>query len=92
MNKKEIFKQKISKIFEIIFGYGIFICLFAGGLTFFAYLAALIMGGEIANIICTFTYKTLYPYLIRLSSVMILVGLLKMYILGETALSSKKNK
>lgn len=66
------------------------VCLFVGGLSFFGYFAALIAGGDTATQICTFIYKGLYPYLIKLSSVMILVGLIKMYLCGEIALSSKK--
>ena len=34
--------KKISDVCKIIFGYGIMIVLFAGGLTFFGYVAALI--------------------------------------------------
>ena len=37
--------KKIAGVFKLIFGYGIMIVLFAGGLTFFGYLAALIIGG-----------------------------------------------
>ena len=57
---KEICK-KISAVLKTIFGYGIMICLFAGGLTFFGYLAALIIGGETATAICVFIYKTIIP-------------------------------
>ena len=92
MNKKEKTINKISELIQIIFGYGIFICLFVGGLTFFAYLAALIIGGDIATNICTFIYKGFYPHLIRLSSTMILLGFVKMYLCKEVALSSKKSK
>jgi len=84
------FCEKISAIIKIIYGYGMFACLFVGGLSFFGYLAALIVGGDIAAQICTFIYKGLYPYLIKISSVMILLGLVKMYLCGEIALSSKK--
>ena len=38
--------KKISNVCKIIFGYGIMITLFVGGLTFFGYIAALIIGGE----------------------------------------------
>lgn len=84
------FLTKIATIIKVIFGYGMIICLFVGGLTFFGYVAALIIGGQTAADICTFIYKNLYPYLVRLSSVMILLGLVKMYLCGEVALSSKK--
>ena len=88
---KEICK-KISAVLKKIFGYGIMICLFVGGLTFFGYLAALIIGGETATAICTFIYKTIVPYMIKASTVMVLLGLLAMYLNGEMALTSDKKK
>ena len=84
--------KKIADALQIIFGYGILICLFVGGLSFLGYLAALIIGGETAALICTFIYKTLYPYLVQLSTILVLLGLVKMYLCGEIALSSGKNK
>lgn len=82
--------KKISAVLKTIFGYGIMICLFAGGLTFFGYLAALIIGGETAAEICAFLYKTILPYIIKTSTGMVLLGLLAMYLNGETALTSGK--
>ena len=61
---KELCK-KLSKGMKTIFGYGIMICLFAGGLTFFGYLAALFIGGETATAICVFIYKTIIPIIIK---------------------------
>ena len=84
--------KKISAVLKTVFGYGIMICLFAGGLTFFAYLAALFVGGETAAAICTFVYKTVVPYIIKLSTVMVLLGLVAMYLNGEMALTSNKKK
>ena len=46
---KELCK-KISKALKTVFGYGILVCLFAGGLTFFGYVAALVIGGETAAV------------------------------------------
>lgn len=91
MIMKEIAK-KISEILRTVFGYGIVICLFAGGLTFFAYLAALIIGGETATAICVFVYKTILPIIIKTSTVLILLGLLVMYLNGETALTVSNKK
>ncbi len=90
---KEIFK-KISKVLKMIFGYGIMICLFAGGLTFFGYLAAMCIGGETATAICTVIYKGIFPWIIRTSTALILLGLVAMYCNGEIALTTggKKNK
>ena len=84
--------RKISAVLKTVFGYGILFCLFTGGLTFFCYLAALIIGGETAAAICTFTYKTVIPFVIKVSTVMVLLGLVAMYLNGETALTSNKKK
>ena len=56
--------KKISRVCKMIFGYGIMIVLFAGGLTFFGYLAALIIGGDTATAICTWIYKSFVPVII----------------------------
>ena len=87
------FIKKLSEIFKIIFGYGIMITLFMGGLTFFGYVAALIIGGDTAEIICKFIYKDLFPIIIYAASILVLFGLLTMYLSGQTALTaSVKNK
>lgn len=76
----------------MVFGYGIMIVLFAGGLTFFGYMIALIVGGETAANICTWLYQSFIPVIIYASTVLILFGLLAMYLAGETALTpGKKN-
>ena len=83
---------KISNILKTIFGYGIMISLLAGGLTFFGYLAALIIGGSTATAICTVIYKTIIPVIIYISTIMVLLGLLSMYLAGEKALTPDKKK
>ena len=84
--------KKIGSVLKTVFGYGIMICLFAGGLTFFGYLAALIVGGEAAVLICTFIYKTIIPVIIKTSTILVLLGLVVMYLNGELALTSDKKK
>ena len=84
--------KKISAKLRIVFGWGILLCLFAGGLTFFGYLAALIVGGEGAALICTFIYKTIIPVIIKCSTALVLLGLVVMYLNGEMALTSNKKK
>ena len=84
--------KKISAVLKTVFGYGILICLFVGGLTFFAYVAAMIIGGETATAICTVVYKTIIPYIIKVSTFMVLLGLVAMYLNGEMALTTTKNK
>lgn len=88
---KEVCK-KISAVLRVIFGYGIMICLFAGGATFFGYLAALIIGGSTATAICTVIYKTIIPIIIKASTILVLLGLVVMYLNGETALTADKKK
>ena len=83
--------KKISETMKLIFGYSIMICLFAGGLTFFGYVFALIVGGELAATICTVIYKTIIPIIVYASTVTVLFGLVAMYCAGEMELTSKKN-
>ena len=84
--------KKITNVFKLIFGYGIMIVLFLGGLTFFGYIVALIIGGETATNICTWIYKTFIPIIIEASTILILFGLLTMYLAGEKALTpGRKN-
>ena len=82
--------KKISDVFKLIFGYGIMIVLFAGGLTFFGYVVALFIGGETATAICTWIYKSFIPVIIKASTILILFGLLTMYLAGEKALVPNK--
>ena len=86
------FLKKVSDVLKTVFGYGIMICLFAGGFTFFGYIAALIIGGDAAAMICQIIYKTVIPYIIKASTVLVLLGLLVMYLRGESALTPSKKK
>ena len=80
--------KKISDICKLIFGYGIMIVLFAGGLTFFGYLAALCIGGETPAAICFVLYKKILPVIIYATSCLVLFGLVSMYLAGEKSLTS----
>ena len=82
--------KKFTDVLKMIFGYGIMIVLFAGGLTFFVYIAALIIGGDTATAICTWIYKKFIPVVIYASTILILFGLLTMYLAGEKALTPEK--
>ena len=82
--------KKISAVLKLVFGYGIMIVLFAGGLTFFGYLVALVIGGDAATAICTWIYKSVIPVMIYASTILILFGLVTMYIAGEKALTPEK--
>ena len=84
--------QKISACLKTVFGWGVFVCLIGGGLTFFGYLAALIVGGEWAALICTALYKNVMPVLVYASTVLVLLGLVAMYFSGEMALTAGEKK
>lgn len=84
--------DKITAILRTIFGYGILIGLFAGGLTFFGFVAALIIGGDTGSLLCRIIHKEVFPVIVYGTSVLVLLGLLIMYLSGETALTVQKNK
>ena len=88
---KEKLKLLSAKL-KIVFGYGIMLTLFVGGLTFFGYLFALIIGGETAALICEIIYKKIVPVMIYISTIMVLFGLVTMYLAGEKALTPSKRK
>ena len=78
--------KRVAADFKLFFGYGIMFVLFLGGLTFFGYVFALIIGGETAAAICTWIYKSFIPVIIYASTILILFGLCTMYLAGEKAL------
>ena len=82
--------KKLSDKLKVVFGYGIMITVFIGGLTFFGYLAALIIGGNVAALICKVIYKQIIPVMIYISTTMALFGLVTMYLAGEKALTPSK--
>ncbi len=84
--------NKISDVIRVIFGYGITISLFAGGITFFGFIAALIIGGETATEICVFISKKIIPVIIYTSTISVVLGIIAMYLKGEVALTSNKKK
>ena len=76
---------------KIVFGYSIMITLLVGGLTFFGYLAALIIGGDTAALICEVIYKKIIPIMIYINTTTVLFGLFTMYLAGEMALTTSKH-
>ena len=84
--------HKIADILRTVFGYGILTGLFAGGLTFFGFVAALIIGGDTATLICRVIYKDIIPVIVYVTTIMVLLGLLIMYLSGQTALTVHKKK
>ena len=81
------FCKKLSDVLKMIFGYGIMICLFAGGLTFFGYVAAFILGGDAAVMICDFIYNKIFKVLIYGGNIIVLLGLAHMYLKKQKFLS-----
>ena len=72
--------KAVRKITGMIYGWGIMLALFVGGLSFLGYLWAIFAGGETAEAVCSFIYKTLYPELVYWTSVVVLVGVIRTYI------------
>ncbi|NLM75225.1 MAG: hypothetical protein GX187_03930 [Clostridiaceae bacterium] len=85
-------REKIAEILKRIFGWGIFLTLIAGGLAFFGFLIALIIGGESATLISVFIHKKYFPIVIRIASATILLGLIAMYFGKLEALSLTADK
>ena len=85
-------RQKIANVLSVIYGTGIMLVLLFGALSFFGYVAAFIIGGETATDICVFIYKKAYPILFFISSAIVLLGLIKMYIAGEKTMVPTKRK
>ena len=69
-----------KKFLGIVYGYGIMLALFIGGLSFLGYLYAFWAGGEIAASVCTFIYKSLYPELVYWTSWIVLLGIVRSYL------------
>lgn len=87
--------KKIGNILQKIFGWGVFLCLIAGGITFFGFLVALIIGGgegSVAQTIAVWIQKTYFPIVIRCTAISILIGLVGMYFRRESALSITSDK
>ena len=70
----------MRKILVVIYGWGIMLALFIGGLSFLGYLYALWAGGQTAEAVCTFIYKTLYPELVYWTSWIVLLGIVSSYL------------
>ena len=85
-------RETVAKILAYVYGVGITVSLFVGALSFVGYLVALIIGGSVAADICEVIYKQIYPVIIYVSSVSVLIGLVKMYVAGEKSLVPPKKR
>lgn len=90
--KKENVMKKISDIILTIFGVGITVCLFAGGITLLGFIVAMCIGGDVATQICVFIHKTYFPIVIQFASVFTGLGLLGMYLTKKRALTVSAEK
>jgi len=71
-----------------VFAVGILLSLFAGGLSFIGYLVALALGGETAEMLCVFIFKSYLPWVIKLTSIFTMCGLAGMYLTKRKALTA----
>ena len=84
--------KKLSRILRAVFGWGMLVCLFTGGLVGMGYLAALILGGNTAAVICAFLHDTVLPVLTQSTTRLVLLGLLSMYLSGDTAMTAGRKR
>ena len=82
-------REKIGHVIETLYGFGVIVCLLGGGILFFGFIYAFIVGqGGGSADICVYIHKTIFPKLIYLSNILIVMGLVKMYIVGEKTLTA----
>lgn len=84
--------KKISQALYHVFGWGVYISVFAGAACFFGFVIALILGGETGALIAVTIKKVVFPWIIKLTSVAVGVGLIGMYFGKEEALSITSDK
>lgn len=75
-------RKKIVSVLEWIIGIALACCLFLGGIGFLGFAAAFCIGGDTAAQICEFLSKTYYVYLIKLSTVTVLICFVLQYFNG----------
>ena len=79
--------KKLMAIIDGIYGWGILVCLFVGGLSVLGFLAAFIIGGEAAEAICVWLQKKLFGVLIYGGNIIVLLGLVNMYLKRQKSLT-----
>lgn len=86
------FCNNLSHILRTVFGWGMLVCLGTGGLVGMGYLAALILGGNAAAVICAFLHDTVLPVLIQSTTRLVLLGILAIYLSGDTAMTAGRKR
>ena len=84
--------KKASEVCCSIFGWGAYLSIFAGALCFVGFAAAMLIGGETGSAISVAIKGTVFPWIIKLASVAVGVGLIGMYLGNEQALSMSSDK
>lgn len=84
--------KKISEVLRVIFGWGIYVSLIAGGLTAVGFVVAMCIGGNLGGEISQFIYDEVFTVLTYIATSMVVLGLVIMYLNGEVALTSAKKK
>ena len=85
--------KKVYNIINKLYGILMMISFWGGLLPIIPFIIALIIGGHTGEAISIFLYEKYYPWVIVLASIAILLGLVAMYLKGETAFTlQKKNK
>ncbi|MGD9153881.1 MAG: hypothetical protein PVG90_00055 [Bacillota bacterium] len=79
--------KKLLAVCNKLFGWGIYITLLAGGIAFFGFLIGIILGESVGSALAIFIHQQYFPVVIRITSIIIGVGLVVMYLRKEQALS-----
>lgn len=79
--------KTISNFLLKAFSIGVLLTLLVGAMTLIGFIIAMCIGGEVATEICVFIHKTFFPYIIRVTSVVVGIGLIGMYLSKIKALS-----
>lgn len=74
--------KKIAEVLENIIGIALACCLFLGGLGFFGFVIAFCIGGDKATVICEFLSNTYYAYLIKASTITVILCFVLQYMNG----------
>ena len=86
------FREKCATVLSYVYAVGISISFFVGGVSVLGFVVAIIAGGQTAVDICDFIYKGVYLVIVYMSSVSVLLGLLKMYVAGEKSMVPPKKR
>lgn len=85
-------KKKFKEIFDTIFGWCAMIMLFIGGLTSIVYIVGIAIGGDVGTAIVLFLYKDLFVWMAYATSALVLLGMIKMYLVGEMSMTINSGK